>query len=353
MITRIHGASSTLAANPRKKHRRAKRRNPSHMRKNAEGKPPRPQKTQAEKIAAAKRALAKLTGGYTAPKSKAVRAAERRATNEARKAAGLPPLKRRVKLSAEQIAKRQAAAVARAAAKATKDAQKSFRQQYGYALKALPAGASATNYVYYNKGLKKFIPSTRLIPKNKPKFTIYKTASGSYNLHRNPAIGKLVVAGVPVINMAIGSAATIFIGSVSKKLIAKFAPTVASSPIGDIAGELATAGVAAFVHGSKMKVFSNPMYKSIAQFAFIGAVFQILSKKATPLIEKGVDMIPGLSGYEGYTGGVYFDPYTESPAVGGAYLSADSGDMAGIYTSVDSGSAVGGLGLFNAPSIYG
>lgn len=327
MITRIHGASSTLAANPRKKHRRVKRRNPAGA--------ARVKKTPEERKAAA---LARLR--------KAQQALSRLVSPAKKKP------KKRKGLSETQIAARREKAAARATKRAGSAAKRAFRQEYGYSMKALPAGANALAYVYRGaKGGLISSPNLMRGKKRKPRFTIYKSASGSFGLHKNPAIGKLVIAGVPVVNMAIGSAATIFIGGVSKKLIAKFAPAVASSPIGDIAGELATAGIAAYLHGSKF--LKNPMHKSIAQFAFIGAVFQILSKKATPFIEKGVDMIPGLSGYEGYTGGVYFDPYTESPAVGGAYLSADSGDMAGIYTSVDSGSAVGGLGLFNAPSIYG
>ena len=53
MITRIHGASSTLAANPPRKHRRAKRKNPMHAKKRRRN----PELTQAEKIAKAKEAL--------------------------------------------------------------------------------------------------------------------------------------------------------------------------------------------------------------------------------------------------------------------------------------------------------
>ena len=334
MITRIHGTSSTLAANPPRKHRRAKA---ARKRKNGDAKAPRVKKSQSELIAAAKRRLAKLTGGYTAPKSKAQRAADRRAK-------GLKP---RVRLTEEQIKTRREKAAQRAADKATKAAVKSFRQQYGYSLKALPEGATAQSYVYYNKGLKKFVSAGRLIPKKKPRFTIYKSASGSLGLHKNPALGKIVVAGVPVINMAIGSVAAIAIGMISQKVIAKYAPSVASSPVGDIAGELATAGVSAFLYQSKY--LKNPMHKSIAQFAFIGAVFQILSKKATSYVGPLVDKIPGLSGHEGYTGGVYTDFYTGQPAVGGLYMEAP---MGGMYTDVNTG-AVSGLELFKAPSIYG
>jgi len=157
-----------------------------------------------------------------------------------------------------------------------------------------------------------------------------------------------VIAGVPVINMAIGSVAAIAIGMISQKVIAKYAPSVSSSPIGDITGELATAGIAAYLHGSK--VLKNPMHKSIAQFAFIGAVFQILSKKASSVVGPLVDKIPGLSGHEGYTGGVYFDPYTGQGATGGLYMEAPT--VGGMYTDVNSG-AVSGLELFKAPSIYG
>jgi hypothetical protein len=334
MITRIHGASSTLAANPPRKHRRAKKR------KNGEKKP-RVVKTVAEQIAATKRRLQSLTGGIQKKKT----AKQRR---EERAAKGLAPLKRKVKLSAEQIAARRQKAAERAANRAATDATKAFRKEFGYALKKLPEGATAQSYAYYNKKGKRYTSSPRLIKGMKPKFTIYKGASGNLGLHKNPAIGKLVVAGVPVVNMAIGSVAAIAVGMISQKLIAKYAPSVASSPVGDITGELATAGIAAYLHGSK--VLKNPMHKSIAQFAFIGAVFQILSKKATAYVGPLVDKIPGLSGHEGYTGGVYFDPYTASQAVGGVYLPTD---MGGMYASVDQSTEMGGLGLFKAPSIYG
>jgi hypothetical protein len=336
MITRIHGASSTLAANPPRKHRRAKRKNPMHAKK----------RRNAEAAAPAKKARAKV-GRTIAERLAAYQKRVEQLTERAAKAAE--------KASRKGTGRARGPRTEKGIAKAARKAQ---RAELGYALKALPAGGQLVSYVYPRKGAADkrgrrktvgYMSGTKLVKGIKPKFSIYKAADGKINLHRNPAIGNLVIAGVPVVNMAIGSVAAIGIGMIAEKLVKKYAPTVASSPVGDITGELATAGIAAYLHGSKF--LKNPMHKSIAQFAFIGAVFQILSKKATSYIGPLVDKIPGLSGHEGYTGGVYFDPYTESPAVGGAYLSTES--MGGMYTSVDSGSAVGGLGLFNAPSIYG
>lgn len=329
MITRIHGASSTLAANPPRKHRRAKRhKNPSHhKRRNAEaGTTKTAARTLEARLAKREREIAEL-------KIAAAKKAERAAKKGQGRAKG----------------PRTPKTIARAARKAMKG-------QLGFSLAPLPAGASLVNYVYPKKGKADkrgrkrvigYTSSSKLVKGIKPKFSIIKTNTGRLTLHKNPALGKIVVAGVPVVNMAIGSVAAIAIGMISQKVIAKYAPSVASSPIGDIAGELATAGVSAYLFNSKL--LKNPMHKSIAQFAFIGAVFQILSKKATSYVGPLVDKIPGLSGHEGYTGGVYTDFYTGQPAVGGLYMEAP---MGGMYTDVNTG-AVSGLELFKAPSIYG
>ena len=326
MITRIHGAGSTLAANPPRKLRRIKRkrRNPETAKpKKARAKVGR---TLAERLSAYQKKVEALT-------ERAAKAAER-AARKGKGRRGPGP-----KAAARKVRRMQKASL-------------------GYSVRALPEGAENLGYAYPMHGRKdkkgrmrytQFGFSPTLTKKAKPKFTLYRQGNKTF-LQKNPAVGKLVIAGVPVINMAIGSAAAIAIGVVAEKLVARWAPSVASSPIGDITGELVTAGLAAYLHDGKM--LRNPMHKSIAQFAFIGAVFQILSKKASDPIGNLVKQIPGLSGHEGYTGGVYFDPYTASQAVGGAYLPASS-DMGGIYASVDQGTEMGGLGLFKAPSIYG
>lgn len=340
MITRIHGATSTLAANPGRKHhkRRAKRHNPAHARRRRRNPEKKPFGARKAELAAKLR--------------------ERIAKLEAQIAAG-PQRKARPKKGEEGYVARpykpSAAAVARKAARAeAKAAKDAFFAAHGYRRPKTHAGEllgygyrfSRTN----KKGRKVFAgyaigKQLAKGKKNKPRFSLYRTGKG-YTIFKNPG---LVLAGVPVIEMAIGSAATIAISATAKGLIdnVKALEAVKTSPIGDIAGELATAGIAFVLHD---KVLKNPMHKTIAQYAFVGAVFQILSKKLSDPIKGLVEKIPGVKGMGGYSSamsGVYFDPYTAAPATGG-YISADSGHMAGIYTDVN---AMGGL--FDAPSIYG
>ena len=156
------------------------------------------------------------------------------------------------------------------------------------------------------------------------------------------------VCNVPVIEMAIGSVAAITLGHTVTKLAAKYGPKglpdFLVNPTTGILGEVATAGLAAFVY---MKGPQQPMVKEASKYAFIGAVFQAISKLASKPIGEALDkVLPATSG--SHTAGIYFDPYTAAPATGGAYLTTDGHtDMSGMYTSVD------GLGLFQSPSIYG
>ena len=178
------------------------------------------------------------------------------------------------------------------------------------------------------------------------KYAVFRSKKAFYvRKVKNPG---LMIAGVPVIEMAIGSVAAIGIGAVAAIMVDKYAKQYVPTMLQDVTGELATAAVAAFAH-AKLR---NPMHKSIAQFAFIGAVFQIINKKTYKPIYNAIASPLGataLAGH-GHTHGVYFDPYTAQGAVGGAYLPAMSGSseaMGGMYASVD------GLGLFQSPSIYG
>jgi hypothetical protein len=171
---------------------------------------------------------------------------------------------------------------------------------------------------------------------------------------RNPG-SMLVIAGVPVVEMAIGSVAAIGVGHLVDALVAKYAAGVKSSlgPAGDVLGEVATAGLAALAY---KKLAKTQMHKDIAKYAFIGAVFQTISKLTEAPIKGAVDkLLPsGLKGYNGgdTNGGLYFDPYNATAAVGGSYGHLPS--VSGLYSNVDTGAVAGaGLGLFNAPSIYG
>jgi hypothetical protein len=285
MISRIHGAHSTLAANPRKKRRKAaKAANPRRRRRrNPEG------------VAAA-------------------------SSSHSRK-----PRKKGRKLFAFRAV--------------TRKSKKTGKKVRSYRITRNPdmVGYTSPGHVERRSS------GSRKPRKRASKYGVFSTGRGKFSvrkLRRNPA---LVIAGVPVIEMAIGSAAAIGLGVVADVLVKKYAGNVVPGAIADITGELVTAGVAAFAY-SKL---SNPMHKSIAQYAFIGAVFQIINKKTyKPISEALSNVLPAGGYYHGGAGGVYFDPYTAEGAVGGTYLTTD-GDMGGMYANVD------GLGLFQAPSIYG
>lgn len=194
-------------------------------------------------------------------------------------------------------------------------------------------------------GLKKARKSRRKAHKRNPSHRYARRAHKA----RNP--GGLVIAGVPVVEMAIGSVAAIGVGHLVDALVAKYAAGVKSSlgPAGDVLGEVATAGLAALAY---KKLAKTQMHKDIAKYAFIGAVFQTISKLTEAPIKGAVDkLLPSVKGYQGGdTNGLYFDPYNAQAAVGGTYQHLPS--VSGMYAQVDTGAAAG-LGLFNAPSIYG
>jgi len=195
-------------------------------------------------------------------------------------------------------------------------------------------------------GLKKARKTRRKAHKRNPSHRFARRAHKA----RNP--GGLVIAGVPVIEMAIGSVAAIGVGHLVDALVDKYASGVKASlgPAGDVLGEVATAGLAALAY---KKLAKTQMHKDIAKYVFIGAVFQTISKLTEKPIKSAVDkLLPGsVKGYNGGdTNGLYFDPYNATAAVGGAYQHLPS--VAGMYANVDTGS-VAGAGLFNAPSIYG
>lgn len=274
------------------------------------------------------------------------------------------------------IAKGQRVASARAkasrrAAAATRRAQ---FDRLGYSVKEIPADASLVGYAYpmrqqhtsksgkTTNRLVGYATRGSLLKGRKPPFAIIKQG-GQVKLHKNPRRRKharrnagLVIAGVPVIEMAIGSAATIAVGAVSEALITKYAGDKVPAFLQGIVGEIATAGIAAFAHG-KLK---NPMHREIAKYAFIGAVFQIISEKASPMIVDGINKaLPAdakatpkstEAAKKDGAGGGYMP-------LNGLYLSADSGDfgVGGAYmqTNGSHSADLGGLGLFQGKSIYG
>jgi hypothetical protein len=292
MISRIHGAHSTLAANPRRKKHKAKR-NPHHRRRrNPEG------------VAAS-----------------ASRSSHKPKRSKSRKLFSF-----------------------RAVTAKNKKTGKKYRT---YRLSKNPTPMEAMSLTG-GSSVQRRRSSTASKKRKGAKYGVFRSKSGfSVRKVKNPS---LMIAGVPVIEMAIGSVAAIGIGAVAQIMVAKYAKDMVPAAISDITGELATAAVAAFAHA---KLLKNPMHKTIAQYAFIGAVFGIIEKKAYKPLYNAIASPLGatpLAGSHHHVHGVYFDPYTAQGAVGGAYLPAMSGSsdaLGGMYASVD------GLGLFQSPSIYG
>lgn len=345
-IKRLSGRYSTLVANPRK---RGATRTAA-------------QKKAAEQI---KKLEQKLADTRKKAREAAAAAAEKLAESQ-RKA------REKAEAKGRRVGRSRAAASRRSAA-ATRKAQ---RERLGYSVKAIPADASLVGYAYpmrkphtsksgkTTNRLVGYATRGSLMKGRKPPFAIIKQG-GQVKLHKNPRRRRkyarrnagLVIAGVPVVEMAIGSAATIAVGAVSEALIKKYAGDKVPAFLQGIVGEIATAGIAAFAHG-KLK---NPMHREIAKYAFIGAVFQIISEKASPMIVDGINKaLPAdaqatsksteATDSKNGAGGGYMP-------LNGLYLSADSGDfgVGGAYmqTNGSHSADLGGLGLFQGKSIYG
>lgn len=348
-IKRLSGRYSTLVANPRK--RGATR-------------------TAAQKKAAAQIAQLEKKLAETRKKAREAAAASAEKLAETRRKA-----REKAARKGERVARSRAFAARRSAA-ATRKAQ---RERLGYSVKAIPADASLVGYAYpmrqahtsksgkTTNRLVGYATRGSLMKGRKPPFAIIKQG-GQVKLHKNPRRRKaarrnagLVIAGVPVVEMAIGSAATIAVGAVSEALIKKYAGDKVPAFLQGIIGEIATAGIAAFAHG-KLK---NPMHREIAKYAFIGAVFQIISEKASPMIVDGINKaLPADA--QATSKSTEADPTKKGDGDGvfggymplnGLYLSADSGDfgVGGAYmqTNGSHSADLGGLGLFQGKSIYG
>jgi hypothetical protein len=292
MISRIHGAHSTLAANPRRKKHKAKR-NPHHRRR----------RRNPEGVAAA-----------------AGSSSHKKHRKKARKLFAFSSVVRKSK--------------------------KTGKKYRSYRLSRNPSVTDDFgNVVNVSSGKKR-----KSYKRRATKYGVFSRGRGKFSVRRLKKNPGLMIAGVPVIEMAIGSVAAIGIGALAQIAVAKYAKDMVPAAIADITGELATAAVAALAYE---KLLKNPMHKEIAKYAFIGAVFGIIEKKAyKPLynaIASPLGVTP-IAGSHHHVHGVYFDPYTAQGAVGGAYLPAMSGSsdaLGGMYASVD------GLGLFQSPSIYG
>ncbi len=368
MITRLPGNYSTLVANPAR--RGAKRRNPK--------------KSATTKAAAAAKAVAKQ-------RLSAEEFAEVYAKRQADKIAAVTAKQKKLEAQLEKLkafeekevrGSRRAASIAKSAArKAARKSRAHQKETLGYAVRALPDNAELLSYqspVYETRVIKRgknagqtrqvrvgWSGSTELHKGRKPPYSII-SKDGQIMLHKNPRRrknpglsgklfkrrnGGLVIAGVPMIEFAIGAATTIATGALARALIDKYAvksdgTSMVPEAIQDISGEIVTALFAAFAH-SKLK---NPMQRDIAKYAFLGAMYQIATQKASEPIEDAIaKILPDGAKVTGTKGAA------------GAYFGADTGANAGLYLNASGAHGVGGaymgvtdgLGLYQGQSIYG
>lgn len=362
MITRLNGRYSTLAANPAPRRRRATKRNPSALEKALAAQKRADARAQKLKDRIAElEQKAKDKARRDREKAKEARAKEKRKTDRAK--ARATRLRRAATKRETKAARSTVRAQRRAAASKTYTVSPPGRKPYR--MKKIPSG-NAVGYVY---SMRKRVGTTKSgRPKYETKYITRKTPGGTkppfaivkdgntFKLHKNPRRRKnamkrknagLVVAGVPVVEMAIGSVAAIGVGALSEALIKKYAGKSVPAQLQDIVGEIATAGIAAFAHG-KVK---NKMAKDVIQYAFVGAVFSIINNLARePIVNSIQKALPAGGTYfdPSAMSGLYMDPIGDGGAVGGLYLNDQTAAPA-MGASHD----MSGLGLFEGRSIYG
>lgn len=296
MITRLHGASSTLVANPRRR-----RRNPA--------------RTPA------------LKGRRTMSLASKVKAMHKRVAKK------IPEGSHPVAYLFPSVG--------------TRTNKKGVSKKYRTLSASRSVGVTKPKYtIVGSKGSKDLsvIANPRRRKHHNPRAMLPHFRARKPVRRKNPM---LEIAGVPVIEMAAGSVGAIAAAAAINGLVDKYKDKLPSAitqyPIVlNAVGPAAVAAVAAFAYKK-----TSGSAKDVAKYAFIGSVFLVIDE----LIGGKVKELVG-----GKTGGIYIDPYSATPAVGGMYMSTSSNSgMGGMYLHAN-GTAqadMGGLGLYQAKSIYG
>lgn len=152
---------------------------------------------------------------------------------------------------------------------------------------------------------------------------------------RNPAIGGIDFAGVNLVNVGIGSVATVALGAVGQAVFDKYLKdTIQNDTLRAMAPNLIVAGVAWAAH----KYVGNQMVKEVAKVTIALSIFKAIDDSFGKQIKEGVQkMLPGTSG-----------AYTLVPGVSGNY--ALSG---GMYIDTTSGNFTANPGIFPGANLYG
>jgi hypothetical protein len=167
-------------------------------------------------------------------------------------------------------------------------------------------------------------------PKHKRK---HRNPMSARRKRRNPAIGGIDFGGVNLVNVGVGSVATIALGAIGEAVFNKYlAKNIENETLRAMAPNLIVAGAAWAAH----KYVKNQMVKDVAKVTIALSVFKAINDSFGKQITEGVQKIlPATSGtytpvsgnYALSGGGMYIDTTT-----GGSY--ATSGPT-GIFPSAN------------------
>lgn len=302
MITRLHGATSTLVANPRRKRRKAARSNPRKPRSLA-SKVKSMHARVAKKIPAGAHPVAYLFPGTGTKTTKSGKVKKFRTLTASRS-----------------------------------------------------VGVTKPKYtvVGYGKGKDLGIVAN---PRRRRKHHNPRALMPHYRKHKSSRRRKnpmLEIAGVPVVEMAIGSLGAIaavaaLAGVVESQIKPKLPQSLQNYRVDTLIAPAAVAAVSAFAYTK-----TSGTAKDVAKYAFIGSVFIAINETIGAFIS---DKVKDALGPAKAASGIYIDPYGGKPAVGGMYMQTSG--MHGMYMTAEGAAGgyaqadMGGLGLYQAKSIYG
>lgn len=146
---------------------------------------------------------------------------------------------------------------------------------------------------------------------------------------RNPAIGGIDFGGVNLVNVGVGSLATIALGSIGQAVFDKYlSNTIQNETLRKVTPNLIVAGAAFLAH----KYMKNQMVKDVAKVTIALSIFKAIDDSVGAQVKEGVQkLLPGssgaytpVSGNYALSGGMYIDTTT-----GGGY------SMSGIMPSAN------------------
>lgn len=164
-----------------------------------------------------------------------------------------------------------------------------------------------------------------------PKHRKHRNPISHRRKRRNPSIGGVDFGGVNLVNVGVGSLATIALGSIGQAVFDKYlSNTIQNETLRKVTPNLLVAGAAFLAH----KYMKNQMVKDVAKVTIALSVFKAIDDSVGGQIKEGVQkLLPGssgaytpVSGNYALSGGMYIDTTT-----GGGYSMAGIMPGANLY----------------------